>query len=139
MTSAVSGGGGSQKRRRKEQNQLICDSDREGGKNPKSLRTSYMEAPLLDPNSTLNPKWPWAGHMASSVFPFIIPIRSCTVEDTGTHRTSGVIINMKQPRPSQLGTTSAFYAMLPVTQEDVSRADRKSQVRQCLGFCSADS
>ena len=45
MTSAVGGGRGSPKSRRKEQNQLICDSDKggEGPKNPKILRTLYME------------------------------------------------------------------------------------------------
>ena len=52
MTSAVGGGGGSPKSRRKEQNQLICDSDKggRGSKNPKMLRTSYMdmEAPLFE-------------------------------------------------------------------------------------------
>ena len=43
------GEGGSQKSRRKEPNQLICDSDKgRGSKNPKILRTSYMEAPLLN-------------------------------------------------------------------------------------------
>ena len=42
MTSAVS-----PKSRHKEKNQLICDSDKggRGSKNPKILRTSYMEAP----------------------------------------------------------------------------------------------
>ena len=47
MMFAVSGGLGSPKGRSKERNQLICDSDKgEGVKNPKNLRTSYMEAPL---------------------------------------------------------------------------------------------
>ena len=47
MTSAVSGGRGSPKSRQKKHNQLICDSDKGDGvkKNPKILRTSYMEAP----------------------------------------------------------------------------------------------
>ena len=52
MTSAVGGGGGSPKRRHMVQNQLICDSDKggRGSKNPKMLRTSYMdmEAPLFE-------------------------------------------------------------------------------------------
>ena len=41
------GAGVPPKRRRKKQNQLICESDngRRGSKNPKILRTSYMEAP----------------------------------------------------------------------------------------------
>ena len=45
MTSGGAGGGGSPKSRRKEQNQLNCDSDKEGEtKNPKVVLTSYMEA-----------------------------------------------------------------------------------------------
>ena len=55
MTFAAGGGGVSPKSRQKEENQLICDSDKGGGgqKNPKILRTSYMEAPSAFVHFTL--------------------------------------------------------------------------------------
>ena len=47
----MGGGRGVPKKKSKKQNQLICDSDRGGSKNPKILRTSYMESPLQYPPS----------------------------------------------------------------------------------------
>ena len=93
MTSAMGGGGGSPKSRQKEQNQMICDNDKgEGVKNPKILRTSYMEAPCTEHNivesklyDERNPCWQHVGWC------------KCTFQA----RSAILIPNCKGPRESE--------------------------------------